>query len=648
MKHIAIVLGAVCTLATAPLLAQEPDTQNAVERIERGNLVIEGIPDIPESVTARLSQYQNARTASFVDWAPDRGILIGTRFGETTQIHLVDRALGMRRQLTFFPEPIAGALTRPGHNQFAFQKDVGGNEQWQLYLYDLDTGLQTQLTDGDVRNDDPVFSPDGSLMTFSYPTDDQGNYTIAVVNPDDPSTRHAVYEGTGAWWATDINSDGDTAIIRKYVSTTEGQLALLDLETGETTPINPSEDAIAYGSGQFSAGGRSVFYRSNEGSEFYNLVRYDIESGEQTVLTEDINWSVESFDLAPTGSRAVISVNAGGLSELRIIDTGTGDTVMTPDLPAGVISGIEYDEDGRNVGFTLDAATSPDNAWSFHVTSGDLTQWTDSEIGGLDTSTFVEPDLIEFSSFDGLEVPAFVFRAPGTGPHPVLIVIHGGPESQYRPRFSSNIQFWAAEMGITVIAPNVRGSNGYGRTYVSLDNGYNREDSVRDIGALLDWVETQDDMDTDRTMVYGGSYGGYMVLASMVHYNDRLAGAIDVVGISNFVTFLENTQGYRRDLRRVEYGDERDPDMRAHLEAISPLNSADAISKPLFIIQGLNDPRVPAGEADQMLAAVRANNGEAWYLLATDEGHGFRKKSNRDYQYQAIALFLEQFLIGEE
>ena len=643
MKHSTIIAaGLICALAAGPLAAQE------VERIERGNLVIEGIPDIPESVTARLSQYQNTRTASFVDWAPNRGILIGTRFGETTQIHLVDRALGMRQQLTFFPEPISGAVTRPEHNQFVFQKDVGGNEQWQFYVYDLDTGLQTQLTDSDVRNDDAAFSGDGSVMAFTHPSDDEGNYNIAVVNPDDPTTRRDIYEGVGAWWPTDVNSDGSMAIIRKYVSTTEGELALLDLETGDATAINPSDDVIAYGNGQFSADGNSVFYRSNEGSEFYNLVRYEIESGEKTILTADIDWSVESFDVAPNGSRAVISVNAGGLSELRIIDTDTGATVMTPDLPAGVIGGIEYDGEGRNVGFTLDAATSPDNAWSFHVTSGELTQWTDSEVGGLNTDDFIEPELVEFTSFDGLEVPAFVFRARGEGPHPVLVVIHGGPESQYRPRFSSNIQFWAAEMGVTVIAPNVRGSNGYGRTYVSLDNGFNREDSVRDIGALLDWVETQDDMDTDRVMVYGGSYGGYMVLASMVHYNDRLAGAIDVVGISNFVTFLENTQGYRRDLRRAEYGDERDPEMRAHLEAISPLNSAEAISKPLFIIQGLNDPRVPAGEADQMLAAVRANEGEAWYLLATDEGHGFRKKSNRDYQYQAIALFLERFLIGEE
>ncbi len=646
---IALVLATV-GLPVTPLFAQdETDAPRPpVERIERGNLIIESIPDIPDSVMSRIAQYQNARLAGFRDWAPGGGILMGTRFAETTQIHHVVRPLGMRRQLTFYAEPISTVLSRPGYNQFIFQKDVGGNEQYQFYLYDMGSGTETLLTDPNIRNDDAVFSPDGSVLAWAIPLGDTGDYGIATINPDDPLTRRIAYEGDGAWWPTDIAPNGSTAIIRKYVSITEGELALLNLASGDVIPINPSEDVIAYGNGQFSVDGQSIFYTSNEGGEFSNLFRYVIDSGEKTNLTTDINWDVESFDIAPTGARAIISVNAGGLSQLRVIDTDTGEVVMVPEIPSGVISSIRFDPEGRNVGFTLDAATSPDNVWSFHVASGELTQWTDSEVGGLDTKDFRDAELIEFPSFDGMDVPAFIFRPDSAGPHPVLIVIHGGPESQYRPRFSSNIQFWVNELGIAVVAPNVRGSSGYGRTYVSLDNGYNREDSVRDIGALLDWVETQPDLDASRVMVYGGSYGGYMALASLVQFDARLAGGIDVVGISNFVTFLENTEGYRRDLRRPEYGDERDPDMREHLQAISPLTNASAISSPLFIIQGLNDPRVPVGEAEQMLAAVRANEGDAWYLLATDEGHGFRKKSNRDFQYQAIALFLERYLVNAE
>jgi len=426
----------------------------------------------------------------------------------------------------------------------------------------------------------------------------------------------------------------------------EGEVALLDLATGATTPINASDDTIGYNAAAFSPDGATLYYTSDEGSEFFNLFRYDIATGEKTNLTADINWDIEDFDLSPDGAHAVIVINADGLSEMRIIDTATGATVMSPDVPTGVISGVYYDDAGRNVGFTLDAATSPDNAWSFDVGTGALTQWTNGEVGGLDTSRFRDAELVHYPSFDGLEIPAFVFRPAGDGPHPVLIYIHGGPESQFRPQFSSNFQFWVNEYGAAVIAPNVRGSSGYGSTYVGLDNGMNREDSVRDIGALLDWIATQPDLDANRVVVFGGSYGGYMVLASMTHFDDRLAGGIDVVGISNFVTFLENTESYRRDLRRPEYGDERDPDMRAFLESISPANHASNITSPLFIIQGANDPRVPATEAEQMLSAVRANGGDAWFLLATDEGHGFRKKANRDFQYQAIALFLERYLVG--
>ncbi len=645
MRMSGLIVGLTALLVSVAASAQDP-----VERIERGNLVIEGIPDIPASVIDRINQFQNTRTASFEDWAPgDNGVLITTRFGETSQVHLVTTPMGARRQITFFPEPVRGAGARNGHDsQIIFSKDVGGNERFQLYLYDLANGEQTQLTDPELRNTDAIQTDDGAQLMWMAPRDDEGNYNLWMASFDDPSSRHVVHEADGYWFPADISPDNQTAILIRYVSSLEGEIALLDIASGALTRLNTSEQVIAYENAAFTTDGASVLFTSDEGGEFFDLVRFDIATGEMTVLTPDINWDVESFDVAPDGEHAVIGINAGGLTELRIISLEDGRTVSTPNVPVGVISGLSYDEAGNNIGFTIDAATNPDNVWSLNVASGSLIQWTDSEVGGLDTSTFVDPELISYTSFDGLEIPAFIYRAAGEGPHPVMIYAHGGPESQFRPQFSSNFQYWASEMGITIIAPNVRGSAGYGKTFVGLDNGFNREDSVQDIGALLDWIDSQSDLDSDRVVIYGGSYGGYMVLASMVHYNDRLAAGIDVVGISNFVTFLENTEGYRRDLRRTEYGDERDPEMRAHLEAISPLTHAASISRPLFIIQGLNDPRVPAGEADQMLAAVRANGGEAWYLLANDEGHGFRKKSNRDFQYQAIALFLDQVLFGAE
>ena len=272
-------------------------------------------------------------------------------------------------------------------------------------------------------------------------------------------------------------------------------------------------------------------------------------------------------------------------------------------MPTGVIGSIGFAPDGRKLAMTLNSARSPSDTYVLELgrqplAAGELTRWTYSEVGGLDTDRFVAPKLVSYPTFDTVngaprQIPAFVYKPAGDGPFPVIISIHGGPEGQARATFSSTYQMWLAKLGAAVVVPNVRGSAGYGKTYVGLDNGFRREDSVRDIGALLDWIATQPDLDASRVAVYGGSYGGYMVLASSVHYSDRLRAAIDVVGISSFVTFLENTQDYRRDLRRAEYGDERDPEMRAHLQKISPLNNVDSISVPMFVVQGHNDPRVP-------------------------------------------------------
>jgi dipeptidyl aminopeptidase/acylaminoacyl peptidase len=450
------------------------------------------------------------------------------------------------------------------------------------------------------------------------------------------------------WYPIDFGPDNERLLIGRYVSITDSQVWMLDLASGEASQINPADEPISYGGAMFHPDGESVLYTSNEDSEFRRLVRYDLESGEKQVLTPEIDWNVESFDVTPNGRTIAFTVNEGGLSTLHIRRLRSGRERDAPDLPTGVVYGLSFDQEGDDLAFTLAQAAGPRDVYSWDLDDKELERWTVSEMGGLDEDSFVEPDLVSYESFDGLEIPAFVYEPAGEGPHPVVIDIHGGPESQERPTFSSTIQYWVNELGLAVITPNVRGSSGYGKEYVQLDNARKREDSVKDIGALLDWVEGQPErFDDERIGVIGGSYGGYMVYASLVHYDERIDAAVDIVGISNFVTFLENTRGYRQDLRRVEYGDERDPDMRAFLQEISPLNHAETITTPLFIIQGANDPRVPRSEAEQMLAAVRENGGDPWYLLAMDEGHGFRKKSNRDYQRDATALFWKTRLLGD-
>jgi dipeptidyl aminopeptidase/acylaminoacyl peptidase len=636
MKLIAASLLALA--ATSPALAQD-----GPERVTEGNLVMESIPEIPTSVVERLQQYSNIRSASFSDFAPDGGLYITTRFGETTQIHHVAEPMGMRRQVTFYDERTGGANVRPGYSQFVFTKDIGGDEFYQGFLFDPQTAQTVRFTEAGTRNGGLGWSDDGSQIAWYRQTDGDPDSDILIADPADPSSVRVALEGEGLMIPVDWSPDGEHLLILRYYSITHADLYTLDLDDGELTEILPEED-IAYGGAQFSADGESIYAVTDLDSEFRRVLEISLADGEVRPVTPDHGWDVEAMDLSSDGSKLVYTINEGGNETLLMIDPESGDELDTPNLPLGLIGGLQFNSDDTQLGFTHISASSPGDAWTYDLASGELTRWTQSEVGGLNTDQFVEPELITFESFDGRDIPSFYYRAAGEGPHPVIIDIHGGPESQERPGFNSRIQYWVNELGVSVLAPNVRGSAGYGREYTLADNGFNREDSVRDIGALIDWVEAQPDLDSDRVVVYGGSYGGYMVLASLTHYSDRLAGGINIVGISNFVTFLENTNGYRRDLRRAEYGDERNPEMYAFLQEISPANQADQITAPLFIIQGANDPRVPASEAEQILAAVREAGGDPWYLLALDEGHGFAKKSNRDFQSQAETLFLAEIL----
>lgn len=634
-------------LLTSPALAQQTPSAAARAPVirEQGQLVMQNIPLTPAEVRERLIQYNNTRAASFQDFTPDGGILISTRFGDTPQIHAVAKPMGARTQLTYYAEPIGGASVRPQANgSFVFAKDQGGDEFFQVYLFDRANGRATQLTEAGTRNESLVFSKDGKLAAWAVTRSGSARRDIVVANPDLPAGRRSVYNADGGWSVSDISDDGKKLLLSEYVSVTYSKRAVLDIASGAITPVTP-DLRVSYDGGQFSTDGRSIYLLSDEGSEFGYLVRIDLATGARTRISPAINWDVESFDVAPDGTKVAYTINDDGLSKLYIQSLTSSRSAQLVGLPVGTVGGVDWDNASAQLGFTLSTARAPGDAYTYTLATRALTRWTQSEIGGLNPATFVEPSLIRYTSFDGLKIPAFVYKpstASATNKRPVIINMHGGPEGQSRPSFSSTPQYWVNELGAAVIYPNVRGSTGYGKSYVDLDNGFKREDSVKDIGALLDWIATQPDLDASRVVVYGGSYGGYMVLASMFNYNDRLAGGVDIVGISNFSTFLKNTQGYRRDLRRVEYGDERDPAMAAFHERIAPLNNAAKITKPLFVIQGANDPRVPISEADQIVARVRGNGGEVWYMVAKDEGHGFAKKVNRDAQREAETLFFRK------
>ncbi|MDB5472128.1 MAG: family peptidase [Caulobacter sp.] len=645
-----LLSGAALALLT-PFAEALAATAQPVEKRQVGTLTLENVPQTPPAVREALRRYQNARSAGFASWLDDGSMLIATRFGQTSQLHRVARPGGDRTQLTFFDEPVGGAEGVPGSkDRFIFTKDTGGDEYYQGYLAGL-SGPEVVFTEPGTRNESMVFSKDGKTLAWARVGKGDPDYDIVTMTVGDPTSRKTVFEGKGAIAPIAIAPDGNSILLGRYVSAVSGKLYLLDLASGQARELNPSKTDISYGGGQFTPDGRSVLLLSDQGSDFKRLVSLDVATGKSVIVSPpDLKWDVEEFDLSSDGNLLAYSVNEGGRSRVTVqrFDKQAssralegGDNVPQPNLPVGIIGALKFSPDSRSLAIGLNAATSPADVYVFDPGNGTLARWTWSEAGGLDLAALREPDLVSFRSFDGLSVPAWVYKpARITGKAPVIIDIHGGPEGQDRPGFSTRRQYWAAELGAVTIAPNVRGSDGYGKRYIQLDNGPLRQDSVKDIGALLDWIATQPDLDKDRVVVYGGSYGGFMVLASLAAYSDRLAGAIDIVGISNFKTFLANTEGYRRDLRRAEYGDERDPEMAKAFDRISPLNLTSKMKKPLFVIQGRNDPRVPWTEAEQMVSALRSQGGDVWYMLAGDEGHGFRKKQNVDAQREAETLFL--------
>ena len=641
---LAVLLVSFPAFAAAPARTAAPK----VQRVERGNLVLENIPEIPAALAERTNQYQQTRSAVLRGWLGD-GVLVTTRFGETSQVHRVAFPAGDRQQLTFFPEPIADATPAPDGKSFLFEKDRGGDEYYQIHHFDIATGRYRLLTDGKSRNQDALWNDRGDRFAFSTTRRNGKDTDIHVMAPG-ASDSTPVVEREGTWSALDWSADGTRLLAMKYISITQTELYVVDVDARAITRLHPSEQPIAFGTARFSHDGKGVYYTSDENAEFQHL-RYEHLAGDgRRVLSGDIPWDVEEIALSRNGRYLAFVVNAGGMSELRLRDLKRDKAVATPRLPVGIVASLHFDDKSERLGFVLNGPRSPTDVFSFELGDDELVRWTHSETGGLDARTFTEPSLVEFPSFDGRKIPAFYYRAqpkPAGGKVPVLISIHGGPESQSVPSFNPLTEFYVRELGIAVLVPNVRGSSGYGKSYLLLDNGFKREDSVKDIGALLDWVGKQPELDASRVAVIGGSYGGYMVLASLTHYNDRLRAGIDIVGISNFVTFLTNTKDYRRDLRRVEYGDERDPAMRAHLEKISPTANAAKITRPMLVAQGANDPRVPQGEAEQIVATVRKQGGDVWYLLAKDEGHGFAKKVNRDHYQNAVVLFLQEHLLGE-
>jgi dipeptidyl aminopeptidase/acylaminoacyl peptidase len=552
----------------------------------------------------------------------------------------------MREQLTYESDPISWARAPRSGAGFVFLKDHAGDENAQLY-YQGANGIARALTKGNFIHGSAVWAHDGKRVAFYGNDRDSLSYDVYVVDVTSAAAPQLVVGGhDDTWYPLDWSADDSKLLVWKYVSISESYLYLADVATGALTPLDDGKKKAGIRLAKFAPDGRRVYVVTDEDGEFVQLKLKDPATHESVSVVPNALWDVEDFDVSADGRYLAYVTDEDGISHLTVLDTQAKLELAPPGLPEGRIGNLRFDKSGRRLALSAESAVSPRDAYVYDIEHSRLERWTRSEQGPIDPATLIAPELVHFPTWDRVAhkprvLSAFVYRPRNaSGPVPVAIEIHGGPEVQYRPSWDPFVQFLVKELGYAVIAPNVRGSAGYGKSFLALDNGTLREDAVRDIGSLLVWIGVQPAFDREHVVVMGGSYGGYMTLAALISYGERLQGGIDLFGISNFVTFLKNTAPYRRDLRRAEYGDERDNSMRVFLDRISPLTNASRIRRPLLVVAGANDPRVPVSESEQLVWRVRAAGGEVWYLLARDEGHGFRKKANRDVYLETAAGFL--------
>ena len=615
------------------------------------NLVVDSVPKIPASLADAAGRYGSYRSANLADWHPTRReMLIATRFGDTAQLHLVETPGGERRQLTFFADAVSGGRFHPrGGDYIVFAKDIGGGEWYQLYRYDVASGNVSLLTDGKSRNLQGPWSSGGDQIAYMSTRRTGQDTDLWVMNPADPkSDRLLTPLSGGGWEPLDWSPDDKKILLGEEISINESYLWLVDTATGEKTALTPrdAKEKVFYGEAKFRKDGKGIYVTTDKDSEFQRLAYLDLAAKLPKYLTTQIAWDVETFDLTLDGKRIAFVTDEEGISVLHVLETATEKEVALPKLPVGVIGALRWHKNGRELAFSLSNARGPGDCYSLDVAAGKVERWTTSETA-VKTDAFPEAELVRWKSFDGKMISGFLYKPPAkfAGKRPVLVVIHGGPEGQSQPTFLGRGNYYLNELGIALIVPNVRGSTGYGKTFSLLDNGFKRDDTYKDINALFDWIATRPELDAERVGVTGGSYGGHMTLAVSTFYSERIRCSVDIVGMSNLVTFLEHTEAYRRDLRRVEYGDERDPKMREYLEKIAPMNNIEKIKKPMFVIAGKNDPRVPLSESQQIADALKKQGTPVWLLIAKDEGHGYRKKGNQDFQFYATVEFLQEYLL---
>lgn len=618
---------------------------------ESGALTLQGVGPVAPSLAARVAPYADIRGARFLAWLPDGSLLVSTRFADTAEIHRVAAPLGMREQLTYFHNPVtAAAAPLAGGTDFAFLKAHDGDGKDQVFYYRLADRSAVAVTGASARHGGLVWSKDGRRLAFYGNERGGASDDIYVVAPGPGSKPRLVVPGQkGEWLPLDWSSDDSTLLVEQRLSSADCGLYLASVATGALTPVvtkdEKSPDAGCVRAARFAPGGVGLYVISDAASDFAELRYIDLATHESRALTASIPWDVDAFDVSPDGRYVAYVVNADGMSRLTVLDTRYKLELSPPGIPQGVISNIGFDRTGRRLALTAESPQSPPDVYVFDIALDKVVRWTRSEPGPLSASTFVPAELVHFATWDrdGLHrrmLSAYVYRPRGPGPYPVLIDIHDGPHGEARPAFDPFIQLAVNVLGYAVVAPNVRGSSGYGHEFRELDDGRRRGDAVRDIGALLVWIGVQPAFDAKRVCVMGKGYGGWIALASLADYNDHLDGGIDFAGITDFVPYLERAPGYLAPALSAEFGDVGNVDVRAFLDSLSPLVNERWIQRPLLVVQGLEDSRIPAAQSEELIAALRSRGDDVWYLAAADEGHDFRRRGDLAAYYRVAAAFL--------
>jgi dipeptidyl aminopeptidase/acylaminoacyl peptidase len=639
----------VALMLLLPLCAYAQETSLAVpDRVK-----VDGLPPIPMSIVDGVTPYAQFRQARLLGWHPiERRILISTAFGNVSQIHEVRAPGGARTQLTFFRDGVsatAGASYEPGGRYFVFRKDTsGGGEAMQIFRYDLDSGRITLLTDAKSRHGVPAWSHRRGLIAYSSTRRNGKDRDLWVMNPLDGKSERMIAEFDGTWDVLDWSADDKEILAQQSIAgSTETRLWRIDVGSGRRTLVTPQTGQPArWTAGGFSADGRAVYALSDRDSEVTRVWKVDLATGKWAPLSAK-GVAVEGFSAAPVGTLIALVADRGATSELQFLDTATGKHRPVSSIPPGVISNLAWHRSGGTLAIEFAGARTFRDVYAVDAASGRLQRWTTSEMGGAGQNALPDAEIVQWKSFDGRMIPGILYRPAKrfTGARPVMINVHGGPETRERPRALGRSNYFRNDLGMAIIYPNIRGSAGFGKTYEHLDDGRNREDAVKDIGALLDWIATRPEFDKDRVMVTGSSYGGYITLAAAIAYGDRIRCALEGFGLSDFAAFLDGTDPSRRRDRLAEYGDPADPEVRAFLKSISPLTHAAKLKIPLFIVQGAKDTRVPPDQAEAMVRAVRANGTPVWYVVY-DSGHEEMPTNAIDFNQYAWVLFVQKFLLN--